>query len=64
MHEQAQAQAKALAQAHEEEVNAALGEALLETYSLYDIDDEPRVLRLWPTPTNHDVANDIAAFFE
>ena len=45
-------------------VAAALGEALLETYSLYDIDDEPRVLRLWPTPTNHDVANDIAAFFE
>ena len=42
---------------------AALGEALLETYSLYVIDDEPRVVRLWPTPTNHNVADAIAAFF-
>ena len=32
-------------------------------YSLITIDAEPTVLRLWPTPTNHDVADAIGEWF-
>jgi len=41
-----------------------LTEALIETYSLITIDAEPNVVRLWPTPTNHDIADAIADWFE
>ena len=46
------------------DITAALTDALMATYSLITIDAEPNVVRLWPTPTNHDVADAIAAFFE
>jgi len=45
-------------------VTEALTDALMATYSLITIDAEPNVVRLWPTPTNHDVADAIAAFFD
>lgn len=47
-----------------EELAARLTADLVATYSLITIDAEPRVLRLWPTPTNHDVADAIAEWFE
>jgi hypothetical protein len=46
------------------DITAALTDALMATYSLITIDAEPNVVRLWPTPTNHDVADAIAAFFD
>ena len=46
------------------ELAARLTADLVATYSLITIDAEPRVLRLWPTPTNHDVADAIAEWFE
>ena len=49
---------------HDADVTAALTDALMATYSLITIDAEPNVVRLWPTPTNHDVADAIAAFFD
>ena len=45
-------------------VTESLTDALMATYSLITIDAEPNVVRLWPTPTNHDVADAIAAFFD
>ena len=46
------------------EIAAALTSALTATYSLITIDAEPHVLRLWPTPTNHDIADAIEEWFE
>ena len=46
------------------EVAAALAASLMPAFSLITIDAEPRVLRLWPTPTNHDVCDAIAEWLE
>ena len=45
------------------DVCAELTALLEDTYSLITIDAEPNALRLWPTPTNHDVAAVIKAHF-
>ena len=45
-------------------VTAALTAALVPTYSLITIDAEPGVLRLWPTPTNGDIADAIEEWFQ
>ena len=47
-----------------EELAARLTADLVATYSLITIDAEPRVLRLWPTPTNHDIGDAIEEWFE
>jgi len=47
----------------DEAVAADLARDLVATYSLITIDAEPTVLRLWPTPTNHDVADAIGEWF-
>ena len=45
------------------EIAAALTAALVPTYSPITIDAEPGVLRLWPTPTNGDIADAIEEWF-
>eukprot|EP00316_Scyphosphaera_apsteinii_P008226 CAMPEP_0119319388 /NCGR_PEP_ID=MMETSP1333-20130426/49229_1 /TAXON_ID=418940 /ORGANISM="Scyphosphaera apsteinii, Strain RCC1455" /LENGTH=470 /DNA_ID=CAMNT_0007325781 /DNA_START=44 /DNA_END=1456 /DNA_ORIENTATION=+ len=47
-----------------EALTTALTATLVKRYSLITIDAEPRVLRLWPTPTNHDIAEAIQEWFE
>ena len=48
----------------EKEIASSLTSHLMETYSLITIDAEPNVLRLWPTPTNHDIGDAIEEWFE